>query len=224
DQLAIVGVRGRQHFKRAQASLQSRLSQKLEHLSRPMRVAGTYVSQHFVLASTEKPAMLLGHIAVEDLALTLGTEEGRVNQDDSAKLIADPARDHPGRHASHRMPEENRGGESELADEPYDVTRVVVISISISWCARVTMTPGIGHHDVEFRLKTTGQGRPAGAIAAESVEQHQWRPASAGSLIVNAGAACLTESRRPVRHGDRSSRFGRRNDDASSGRVEGRDR
>src|SRR6185312_6777423 len=117
DQLAIVGVRRLQNFKCAQASLQSRRSQKFDHFGRAVRVAGTYVSQHLVLASAEKPAMLLGDIAIEDLALTLGTEEGRINQNDSAKGVADPARDHRGRHAPHRMPKENRAGESELADE-----------------------------------------------------------------------------------------------------------
>jgi hypothetical protein len=95
-------------------------------------------------------AMSRDDIAIADFALTLSGQEGRVSQDDSADDIADLTRHHGRRHASHRMPQKNWGGQSEPSDETHDVARMVVVSISTERRARLAVPPSIGHHDIEF--------------------------------------------------------------------------
>jgi hypothetical protein len=135
-------------------------------------MAGTCLSQHVVLTQAEKSAMLLGDIAIANLALTPRAQEGRVNQDDPANDITDLTRHHGRGHPSHRMPQKNRGGESEPSDEAHDVARVIIVPISMERCARPAVPPGIRHHHIEFIFKGAGQRAPAGSVPGQSMQQN----------------------------------------------------
>src|SRR5689334_14939027 len=109
--------------------------------------------------------MLIGDIAIENFALTLRAQEGRVSQDDSANGIADPTRHHGSSHTSHGMPQENWGGKSEPSDELQDVARVIVVSISMERCARLAVSPRVRHHHIEVIFERSGQRAPAGSVS-----------------------------------------------------------
>jgi hypothetical protein len=100
--------------------------------------------------------MLLGDITIANFALTLWTQEGRVSQNDSADELAELTCRQGRSHTSHRMPQQNWGGESEPADEARDVACVIVVSISVERCARAAMPPGIRHHHIEISFKKGG--------------------------------------------------------------------
>jgi len=144
--------------------------------------------------------MLFGDVAIANFALTLGTQEGRVNQDDPACDLSDLTRHHGRGHASHRMPQKNRGGKSEPSDQAQDVACMIFVSISIERCARPAVPPGIRHYHVEFSFEGPGQSAPAGSVSGQSMEQNQWRSASSGSQVVYVGATCVADSRHPVHH------------------------
>ncbi len=202
-QLVILGVGRRENIKRTHSRLQSRLGQDLDDLGRAMRMSSPCLSQHLGPVETEDSAVLLGDVAVANLALPLWAYERRVHQDDPASDFGELTRYHGRCHASHRVPQQDRSGKSEPPDESDDVARVVLVTIPVERRARTAVPPGIWHHHVVFTLESAGQRSPARAAPHQSVKQNNRWLGSSGSQIVDVDTIYLAMS---GRHRNRSGR------------------
>jgi len=133
--------------------------------------------------------VLFGGVAVVNLALELRTQKRRIDQDDAADGSAGPAGHQGRRHPAHRMPEEDRGGQSQFAHEGRDIARVIVVAIAVKRCARFAVPSGIRHHHIECIFEQPRQGAPAGPAAAQSMQQNHGRLAAARPQVMDVDAA-----------------------------------
>jgi len=135
-----------------------------------MRVPKPQLSKQVAPICAEKLAMLLDDIALVNLTLPLRAYESRVGQDNAANGATELARHHSRGHAPHRMTEQNRSGEPQRFDEADDVAGVVAIHIPVKRCARLSVTPGVGHHHVVIALESARQRSPASSAPGQAVE------------------------------------------------------
>src|SRR3546814_6885507 len=77
--------RSHEYVKRTDPGLKSRASQELDDLRRTSRVSQPQLRRHVALILAEQSTMLLGDVAVADIALTLRAQVCRINQDDTAR-------------------------------------------------------------------------------------------------------------------------------------------
>src|SRR3546814_11215526 len=69
--------RSHEYVKRTDPGLKSRASQELDDLRRTSRVSQPQLRRHVALILAEQSTMLLGDVAVADIALTLRAQECR---------------------------------------------------------------------------------------------------------------------------------------------------
>lgn len=97
--------------------------------------------------------MLLGDVAVPNLALALWAQKSRVDQDDAPNDRGGLTRHHGRSQASHRMPEQNRSAKPKPSDEPNDIASVILVPVAMGRCARGAVSSGVRHHDIIFTLE-----------------------------------------------------------------------
>lgn len=114
--------------------------------------------------------MLRDDIALMNLTLPFWAYESRVGQDDATNGGSQLARHHGRSHAPHRMAEQNRCGKPQRFDESDDVACVVAIHVAMNRRARLSVTPGVGHHHVIVAFESTRQGSPASPAPGQSME------------------------------------------------------
>ena len=114
--------------------------------------------------------MLFGDIALVDLALALGTQESRIDENEAANGGAETARGHGRGHASHRVAEQDGSRKPEPLDQCSDIGGVIRVAVSVGRRAGIAVAPGVRHDDVVFTFKNTRQRNPAGSAGGQTME------------------------------------------------------
>ena len=199
-QLAIVRIGRRKNLESAYFSGQPRIRHAFEELGRAMRMPEAEISEQRVLARFQQLAMMFQDIALVYFALPFWTYESRVGQDDSAngrtKLARCDGRSHP----AHRMPQNDRIGESEPCNQSNDVPSEILIQIPMRRRARLSVTSGVRHYNVVVIFETAYYRGPAGPASYQSVERNERGLVATRSQIMDADFVCSAGSAYPARH------------------------
>lgn len=144
--------------------------------------------------------VLVRNVAFPHFLLELGTDERRVDEDETAQVRGAALCGHGRGHAAHRMTDEDRSPQLQVPHEAEDIVRKFVVAVSKFWCGRPTMASRVRHDDVEITLESLCQRCPGRPATHQTVKQDDGLAPAPGADEVNPTAVRFARPVAPRLH------------------------